>query len=327
MEKNLTKEEIDELLSAVFEGKIDLEKELAGEASQAKAFDLFDNEARKGLAPNLDIIYDSFIRSNRVTMSNRLGKMVDIKKSGSQSYKFDDFLQSLPSPVCMSIFKMEPLKGASLIAMDSTLVFTIVDGILGGVGAPNIPANNRLFTPIELRLVEKIIKDALVDMEKAWAPVNAVSMIHLRMEMNPRLVNIVPPDYQVTTMTLKIQVDETVGTMVIAIPFMTIEPIRDKFKTGVQFDMMAIDPLWSYRLSNELIEAPLEVSVEVGGAVISLAELLHLVPGDTIMLDSPGRHELLVKVGGVSKFMGQAGVREGNKAVQISRSLQQGGEQ
>jgi flagellar motor switch protein FliM len=322
MEKTLTKEEIDALVAAVFDGTLIPEQELARGGVHAEQFDLLDIEAHR-VIPNLDLVYDGFIRYNRVTMSNRLGRMVDIKKEEARPFKFGEFLSVLPSPVCLAIYKMDPLKGAALIAFDSTLVFTIVDSILGGSGvAPG--QMNRLFTSIELRLVEKIVKDALADLEKAWAPLCPVSMNLLRLEMNPRLVNIVPPEYQVVTMAMKIQIEETVGNMILAIPFMTIEPIRDKLKRGVQMDMMAVDPLWSYRLSEELMEAPLDMSVEMGGATISLAELMELRPGDTVMLESSGKDELVVKVGGAKKFYGIAGVSGGNKAVQISRALREG---
>lgn len=325
MEKILTKEEIDALVAAVFEGSLIPEKELAKGGAQAEQFDLLDIEAHR-VIPNLDIVYDGFIRYNRVTMSNRLGRMVEIKKEEARPFKFSEFLSVLPSPVCMAIYKMDPLKGAALIAFDSTLVFTIVDSILGGSGVASGQGMNRLFTSIELRLVEKIVKDALADLEKAWAPLCPVNMNLLRLEMNPRLVNIVPPEYQVVTMSMKIQIEETVGNMILAIPFMTIEPIRDKLKRGVQMDMMAVDPLWSYRLSEELLEAPLDLSVEMGSATITLAELLQLGSGDTVMLESSGKDELVVKVGGAKKFLGIAGVSGGNKAVQISRPLHGGSE-
>jgi len=325
MEQLLSKEEIDALVAAVFEGTLVPETELANGGTYAGEFDLLDIEAHR-VIPNLDIVYDGFIRYNRVTMSNRLGRMVEIKKGEAKPFKFGDFLSVLPSPVCLAIYKMDPLKGAALIAFDSTLVFTIVDSILGGSGVESGQGMNRLFTSIELRLVEKIVKDVLADLEKAWAPLCPVNMNLLRLEMNPRLVNIVPPEYQVVTMALKIQIEEAVGTMILAIPFMTIEPIRDKLKRGVQMDMMAADSQWSYRLSEELLGAPMDLSVEMGGAVITLSELLALAPGDTIMLESSGKNELVVKVGGTKKFLGIAGVSGGNKAVQISRPLTGGGE-
>jgi flagellar motor switch protein FliM len=321
MEKILSKEEIEALLSAVADGRIDPDKELARERGGVATYDLFNSSANKGLVPNLDIVYDSFIRYHRVSMSNQLRKIVEIRKVGARPYKFDDFLMTLPSPVCMGIYKIEPLKGASMLAMDNNLVFAILESVLGGTGSPRLQDSNRMFTSIELRIMQKIVKSALLDMEKAWAPLQATKMSLLRMDINPRLVNIVPPEYQVITMELEIQIENIKGSMVFAVPYMTIEPIRDKLKNGVQFDMVGVDPKWSQRLSSELAEAPLEIAVEMGHAAITLQEFLNLVPGDTIMLDKDIRSDLLVKVRGISKFLGVPGVQRGNKAVQITRCI------
>lgn len=324
MEKILTKAEIEALLNAVFDGRIEPEKELAKAEGGVVTYDLFNADAHKGFVPNLDIIYDSFIRYNRVNLSNRLRKVVEIKKIGARSYKFDDFLQTLPSPVCMAIFKMEPLKGAALICFDSTLVLSLVDSLLGGTGTSNISMVNRLFTSVELRLMEKVVRDILLDLEKAWAPVYSTHMNLLRMEMNPRLINIVPPEYQIVTMSLKIQIEDISGNMVFAIPYMTIDPIREKLKSGMQFDLMAIDPQWSQRLSAGLMEAPLELSVEMGNAAITLRELLELAPGDTIMLDKACSSELQIKLEGAPKYSGIPGIRHGNRAIQISSITERG---
>lgn len=319
MEKILTKAEIEALLNAVFDGRIEPEKELSKAEGSAVAYDLFNSDANKGSIPNLDIVYDSFIRYNRVNLSNRLRKSVEIKKVGARSYKFDDFLQTLPTPVCVAIFKIEPLKGAALISFDSTLVMSLVDSLLGGTGIAKVPLANRMFTAIELRLMEKIVGDILQDLEKAWAPLYQSHMTLLRMEMNPRLISIVPPEYQIVTMSLKLQIEDISGNMLFAIPYMTIDPIKDKLKAGMQFDLMAIDPQWSYRLSSELLEAPMETTVEMGNASITLRELLDLTAGDTIMLDKACSSDMLVKVEGVPKYFGIPGIRHGNKAIQISK--------
>jgi len=317
LEKILTREEIDALLEAIFDGRIEPDKELAEENDRVFVYDLFSTE-HKVLVPNLDVIYDSFIRFNRVTLSNRLRKIVEIRKVASQPYKFDEFLRTLPSPVCMAIYKIDPLKGAALIAMDSNLVFTLVDCILGGTGAPNMPDSSRMFTSIELRLMETIVKDVLSDMEKAWAHVLTTKMSLLRMEMNPRLVTIVPPEYQIVTMSLEIQIEDFKGEMVFAIPLMTIEPVRDKLKAGTQLDVMAVDPQWSSRLSSGLMDAPMELTVELGGSVITLGELMNLTPGDTIVLDKDSRSDLTVKIEGTCKYFAIPGARGGNKAVQLT---------
>jgi len=321
VEKILSKEEIESLLTAIFEGRIEPEKELSAAGGRVSVLDLFSTE-HQALVPNLDVIYDSFIRYNRVTLSNRLRKLVEIKKVGARPFKFDDFMHSLPSPVCMAIFKIDPLKGAALITMDSNLVFTLVDSVLGGTGALGLPGESRMFTSIELRLMEKIIKDVLTDMEKSFAHIQATKMSLLRMEMNPRLVTIVPPEYQVISMTLDIQIEEFTGVMQFAIPYMTIDPIRDKLKIGTQLDTMAIDPQWSTRLSNELVEAPVELTVELGETWIKLNDLLNLASGDTIILNTECASELTVKVEGKDKFTATPGIHAGNRAVRITGLVQ-----
>ena len=204
--------------------------------------------------------------------------------------------------------------------MDAPLAFSIVDSVLGGTSR-NALTLNRLFTNLELRLVQMVLTDVLADLEKAWTPLYPAKISLLRMEMNPRLVTIVPPEYQVVTMTVKVHIEETIGTMIFVVPIMTIEPIRDKLKEGMQFDLMAIDPEWSNRLSTEILDAPLELTVELGNSRISLRELLDLEVGDTIMLDKPCTSELMVKVEGVPKYQGVPGIRHGNKAMQISDIL------
>jgi len=328
MEKILTKAEIEALLNAVFDGRIEPEKELAKAEGGAVAYDLFNTEAHKGFVPNLDIIYDGYIRYNRITLTNRLRKVVEIKKIGARAYKFDDFIQTLPTPVCMAIFKIEPLKGAAIVGFDSTMVLSLVDSLLGGTGTTNSATmGNRLFTSVELRLMEKIARDILLDLEKAWAPLFPAHMNLLRMEMNPRLINIVPPEYQIVTMSLKIQIEDISGNMVFAIPYMTIDPIRDKLKAGMQFDLMAIDPEWSSRLTAGILDSPMELSVEMGNAKITLKELLDLSAGDTIMLDKPCTSELQVKLEGMPKYMGIPGIRHGNRAIQITSITDKRGNQ
>ena len=40
---------------------------------------------------------------------------VEVIYGAGYVHKFGDFLQVLPSPVCLGIYKLEPLKGAALV--------------------------------------------------------------------------------------------------------------------------------------------------------------------------------------------------------------------
>ncbi|MBI5483559.1 MAG: flagellar motor switch protein FliM [Deltaproteobacteria bacterium] len=321
MEKILSQEEIDALQTAVSEGRNSPADAGVRERRTVTSYDLFNHATPEGQAPDLSVIYDDFIRRYQVSMANRLRKNVVIKKLEARSYKYEDFLQTLPSPVCIGIYKVEPLKGSCLFTMDSKQVFAIVDSVLGGGGASRIPDTSRMFTSIELKIVERIGKDLLQDMEKAWAALYPVKTGLVRLETNPKLAIIAASDNRVAAMELEVQIEGNVSTMLFAVPFATVEPLRDKLKNGTQFDAGAADPNWAQRLSTELGGTSLSFAVTMGNASINLRELLNLAPGDTIMLDKDIRSELLVKIEGVEKFYGLPGMHRGNRAVQITRFI------
>jgi flagellar motor switch protein FliM len=84
---------------------------------------------------------------------------------------------------------------------------------------------------------------------------------------------------------------------------------------------MAIDPKWHSRLASQLVDAPVELTVELGETRITLDDLINLSAGDTIILNRDCRSELSVKVEGIDKFTGMPGVQSGNKAIQITNIL------
>jgi flagellar motor switch protein FliM len=127
-------------------------------------------------------------------------------------------------------------------------------------------------------------------------------------------------------MTLELQIADISGNMLFAVPYMTVDPIKEKLRSGMQIDMMAVDPQWLRRLSSGVMETPMEAVVEMGNANITLRELLELMPGDTIMLDRPSTSEMLVKIEEVPKFYGIPGLINGNKAIQISKIYNTGGQ-
>jgi flagellar motor switch protein FliM len=120
-------------------------------------------------------------------------------------------------------------------------------------------------------------------------------------------------------MTLNIQAENISGNMMFGVPYMTVDPLREKLKSGMQFDVLTADSQWSRRLSTEVMEAPLETTVEMGNAYITLRELLELAPGDTIVLDKACSSDMIIRVEGVPKYFGIPGIKHGNKAVQISK--------
>ena len=124
MEKILSQEEIDALLRGVEEGKVETASDRKNDVSVTR-YD-FANPERilRGRIPAFEILNDQFSRLFKNTLSSVLRKMIDVSAKGVQTMRFDEFIKPLPVPSSLHVFRMDPLRGHSLLVLDPTMIFT-----------------------------------------------------------------------------------------------------------------------------------------------------------------------------------------------------------
>ena len=233
--------------------------------------------------------------------------------------KFGEFMRSLPVPTSINIFKMEPLRGNALIVVDARLVFSLVENIFGGISSqPKI--EGREFTRIEQAIVDRVIKLALQTMEESWRPVHDIKMELVRSEINPQFAAIVPPSDVVVVINFEVELDSSIGSMIVCLPYSTIEPIRSKLNANYQTERLEVDHAWVGRLKERLLETPVDLKIRMGGTQITGNQLLRLQVGDVLVLDTDIEELLPCKVAGVVKYWGIPGTVKSNKAFQIIKS-------
>ncbi len=169
----------------------------------------------------------------------------------------------------------------------------------------------------EARLITKVIKMALEDLEKAWAPVHPLTMSYVRGETNPQFASVVAPTEVVIVIKFEVELEQMVGNLIICLPYSTIEPIRSKLYAGFQSDQLEVDTAWISRFIERVREAEVNMLVELGRTMITGEDIMNLSEGDVIMLKHDVREPLEVKVEGVPKFKVFAGSSRGQKAVRV----------
>jgi flagellar motor switch protein FliM len=271
--------------------------------------------------PTLEIINDNFSRLFRNSLSLSLRKIIDVGSKGVQMMKFGEFVRTLPVPSSLHVFKMEPLRGHAILVLDSKLIFTLVDIFLGGSGKTKFRVEGREFTAIESKLIRKVVNMVLADLEKAWNTVHPIAVRHVRSEINPQFVTIVPPSDLVIMISFGLELDQFTGLITLCIPYSIIEPIKGKLYSGYQSDHLEIDHSWIERFSERLRSVEVEVVVELGRRNIMVQDLLKLNVGDVLMLENEVSNFMKAKVEGVPKFLGKAGVLGGNKAFQVEEKI------
>jgi flagellar motor switch protein FliM len=327
MSEVLSQGEVDALLRGVGDGEVETETdEVPEEETGVVPYDLTSQEKIiRGRLPTLDIINQMFSRLFRNTFSMLMRKSVEVSTVSTDTIKFGDFLRSLAVPSSLHIFRMEPLRGHGLMVVESKLVFAVVDTFFGGSGTKEAKITGRDFSSIEIRMTKSVVLSALEDLEKAWRPVHAVTTNFVRSEVNPQFAAIVPPTDIVLVILFEIEMENISGTLTICLPYAAIEPVIPKLKAQFQSEEMEVDQVWIRRLRAELLATEVELVAELGTSTITPQDLMKFKVGDTLMLGNDVTDPLNLKVEQISKFKGFPGVSRGNKAVQLTETIEREG--
>lgn len=324
MNSVLSQSEVDALLSAVSDNHLDV-NDGSGDGSGGSGVVQYDlaNQDRiiRGRMPTLDIIHDRFIRLFRVTLSNSLRKMANLSVNSTGPLKFSEFMNALPLPSCLNILRLDPLRGAAVMVIESKLLYALVDSFFGGNDVPFTKIEGKDFTPIEIKIARRVVLSAIDDLEKAWEPVYPLKIGYSRTEINPQFVAVVPPSDVVIATTFDVELEKVSGTIKIIIPYSTLEPIKSKLSVGFQSEQLEVDYIWIHRIKEQIMQTEANIQIKLGSADITVHDLANLEPGDIIQLNHDATKPLDVLVEGIPKFRCIPGVLKGQRAIKITESL------
>jgi len=320
----LSQDEVDSLLSGISEGKVETETDVPEKGEEIKTYDFSVPAGPLHLRmPALKIINERLVGFLRTSLPIVSKTVVDVNLSSTESVKFSEFCLSLPVPSSLNIFSLEPLRGHSLVVLEGNLVFSFVDSLFGGKGVSHVKLEGRSFTAIETKIVERIVKIILGDMQQAWSDVYEVKTVFSHSEMDPQFAGIVKPEDVVIVNKFEVELENISGIITICIPYSSIEPIRDRLKTGYHGEAKQADKEWRRYIEKKIMDMNVELSCTIGMAKIKGEELLKMKVDDVIILDQkPGDHTI-VKIEGIPKFKGSPGSCNNRKAVRISEIIKE----
>ncbi len=341
MNQVLSQSEVDALLAAVSDGDSPSPEPTkaagnggggsgaggVGKVSEQKNVITYDFTSQdriiRGRLPQLEVIYERFMRAFRVSLSSSLRKIASLSLTSTEFLKFGEFINTLPMPTCMSVLRFGNLRGSALFVIESKLAYALVDSFFGGADRPFTKIEGKDFTPIELSIVRKVVELAITDLENAWASVEKIGCSFVRTEVNPQFVGIVPPTDVVIASTFDVELENATGTISMVIPYATIEPIKQKLSTGFQVESDQTDKrLWTSIIKEQLMETGVELRVSLGETEMLLKNLMELKVGDIIPLNQDATGEFDIHVENVKKFKGYNGIHHGSVAMQVTRIIE-----
>lgn len=320
MEDILSQEEVDALLKGISEGAVEAEK--VEEVSGVKPYDFTGQEKIvRGRMPSLDIANERLARNFRLSLSAAIRHMVDVTNVNVNITKFYDFMRGVPFPSSINIFKMEPLRGFGLLVFDAQMIFSLIEFFFGGTGKGYYKPEGREFTPIEQKIIHKVVMMFFNDMEEAWKPIYPIKPTYVRSEMNPQFVTIVTPVDVVIKVEFILEIEGKQCRAFLCIPYGTVEPIKEKLYSAFSADRDELDMKWLERLKERLKEIPVILTGRLGGTRVTVQEVLEMKVSDVIILDKRVDEDIEILVETTPKFKGRFGIYKGSYALKITKVL------
>jgi flagellar motor switch protein FliM len=268
-------------------------------------------------------LHEVMARGMGASISSLLRSAIEVKLVSVDQLTYSEFVYSLDNPTCFTLLKVEPLEGHWVLEISPALAYAFVDRMLGG-NADEVEVVRRPLTDIEQRLVGRIIRLALEQVQRAWENVVALRLEIDRTESNPQIVQIVPPNEVVVLVGLELTMGKIRGMMNLCIPYNTIERHGNMLSrnTWVGYSAGKSSEQSRSQIAGCIDPAPIRVSVTLARSRIRTAELLTLNVGDIITTEKEASSLLEVSIQDVPKYVGRPGAYKGKKAIKIENVIE-----
>jgi flagellar motor switch protein FliM len=263
---------------------------------------------------SLHFMHDRFARNFSSSLSAYLRTITEVNLVSVEQLSYQEFLLSVPDPTCFNAISIKPLEGALALEVNPTLVFPIIDKMLGGPGEPLKLL--RTMTDIEQSIFDGVLKLVLEDLREAWRGIVDLDFRVQARETSPQLIQIVAPNEVVLLVVFEVKMGPVSGMINLAIPSIILEPIASKFDQEMFTGYKKSSTYEEARLlMTSLKRCSMEAAAEIHGTSLRMEEVLQLKAGDLILLTKRFDAELDLCVDGIPRFAGLVALNPNGKRV------------
>jgi len=272
--------------------------------------------------PMLEVVFDRLVRMMSTSMRNFTSDNVEVSLDNILSLRFGDYLNSIPLPAMLGVFKAEEWDNFGLLTVDSSLIYSIVDVLLGGRrGTAAMRIEGRPYTTIERNLVERMVHVVLSDLSAAFDPLSPVTFRFDRLETNPRFAAISRPSNAAIVAKLRIDMEDRGGRLELMLPYATLEPVRELLLQMFMGEKFGRDSIWETHLAEELWLTELEMEAVLDEQIMPLRDILRLRVGSKIMLNATPDSTIELRCGDVTMFGGKMGRKGNHIAIRVEEAV------
>jgi flagellar motor switch protein FliM len=267
----------------------------------------------------IHMLHEAFARNLASSLAAYLRSYLTVNLISVEQLSYGEFLEGLASPSCIVSLSLRPYDGNALIDISPSLVFPILEIILGGKGK-STDHRKREITEIEQHLLDTLFRIILNDLREAWKTVAVINFKIETIATEPQMVQILSQTEAVVAIAIEIRIGDAAGTLNVAIPAINIKMIGQKFEQ--QWALRKTDPTeFEQRRMLTLVQhANVGFDARMLNSQLRVRDLLEIEVGDCLKFDYRVEKRLDCLLNGISKFRGQV-IDHNNKRAFVVEEL------
>jgi flagellar motor switch protein FliM len=276
MEKVLNQEEID----AMFRTALGRSQ---GTPSAAPSYQPCDfkqaGQIKKDQVRAISNLHESFARNLTNALGAYLRVVFEVNVVSVEQLTFREFLQRIPDLAYLATFQVKPMGATAALDLEPSLVFPIIDLLLGGVGRMN--DQEREITEIEEGIMEGVVRILCSELQTAWASLSSTFEFDERLQP-AQLQRLMPPGDKTLCLSFEIHMPESHGVMNVAFPAVASNALLRKLAQDGGYSHHRGPSSSRQRMTEHSLSFPFEFSLAMPSTKLPIRVLLDLKAGDVI---------------------------------------------
>ena len=273
--------------------------------------------------PMLDIIGERLADSVSVALPQLTGVLCEATLSQLDYVPMGQAIDSLPMPAVMAVCSSPGLDGDLLLVMDSTLLLTAMELMLGGTPKADAPRTPERFTAIERGFGGRLAALVMQELRSNFSLAGDIELELERIVTDPDSAAVTQPANLCVRMRFAVALASKTGVLEVILPYDALEPVRPKLGK-IHFGEPAGEASpWRDQLAGQIERATVELEAVLAEVHLSIQQIMTWKSGDTVNLWIEEEQDATVVCADTPMFRAAIGKRNnGNTAIRITEELE-----
>lgn len=285
MEKILSQEEIDALFKATQRGQIS-PSAVPVDKRNVQKFDLrIIGQISKEQMRLLSTLHEGFARNITNSLGAYLRVGVEVNLVSVEQLSYSEALARIPDLTYLNSFRLYPLEAIALLQMDLSVVFPVMDLVLGGPGTGAIELRD--LTEIEEQIMELVVRILLRELQASWAPVLEVQFDFDQRHQSSQAVAMMPPSERTLALSFEVKTSDAHGMLNVTLPAVASNALFRKLSEQSSYYRRVGSSEHVEQVKARMLDGAFPVDLQLPSVRVGVRDVAELQVGKVLVLSHP----------------------------------------